>query len=287
MGGKKMGNPSVMGVLSQPPVSQRGGFCSPQPQHACPPGRGPWERRLAALKLGLLSRVIGAIFPFYGHFWRAGSSRQTLSPAITMQMRSVPPAEGGLPPRAPRTKRPCPAPRSARPRRSQPSPSAGGVPGARPGTMEASAVAVTGRCAPRPGPRSPHLRRRSALRSARAREPAWPPAREGTERFEPAATRPRPRGPRAAPAGGSSCGRARPGPPASPPALQAVARRGLGARAGTRAARSPPGAAGARAHKGTRATDREGARGPWGVCLPDEGGGGHTRRDTWEQQTPL
>lgn len=124
-----MGNPSVMGVLSQPPVSRRGGFCSPQPQHACPPGRGPWERRPAALKLGLLSRVIGAIFPFYGHFWRAGSSRQTLSPAITVQMRSVPVAGGGLPPRAPRTKRPGPAPRSARPRRSQPCPSAGGVPG--------------------------------------------------------------------------------------------------------------------------------------------------------------
>lgn len=27
--------------------------------------------------------------------------------------------------------------------------------------------------------------------------------------------------------------------------------------------------------------------GPWGVHPPDEGGGGHTRRDTWERQTPL
>lgn len=160
--GRKWGNPSMMGVLFQPPVSPRSGFCSPQPQHACSPGRGPRERRPVALKLGLFSRVIGAIFPFCGHFWRVGSTRQTLSSAITVQTRSVPLAGDGLPPRAPRTKRPGrPGPGARGRGRVQAASRA-----ARPGTMEASAVAVTGRCAPRPGPRSPRLRRRSVLRSA-------------------------------------------------------------------------------------------------------------------------
>lgn len=97
-------------------------------------------------KARLLSRVIGAIFPFCGYFWRVGSSRQTLSPAITVQTRSVPTAGGGLPPRAPRTKHPGrPGPGARGRGRVQAASRA-----TRPGTMEASAMAVTGRCAPAP-----------------------------------------------------------------------------------------------------------------------------------------
>lgn len=269
----------MMGVLSQPPVSQRGGFCSPQPQHACPPGRGPWERRLAALKLGLLSRVIGAIFLSTATF---GGRVPVGKPC-----RPQSPCRCGLCPRPKAASRPAPreqsapAPRPGRPgpgaRRRRPGRTTGNNGGLGRGRDRQVRPPPRSALTSSPPPQRPPLRQGPGARLA---------ARAGRHRAVPA-TRPRPRGPRAAPAGGSSCGRARPGPPASPPALQAVARRGLGARAGTRAARSPPGAAGARAHKGTRATDREGARGPWGVCLPDEGGGGHTRRDTWERQTPL
>lgn len=234
-------------------------------------------------KARLLSRVIGAIFPFCGYFWRVGSSRQTLSPAITVQTQSVPTAGGGLPPRAPRTKHPGrPGPGARGRGRVQAASRA-----TRPGTMEASAMAVTGRCAPRPGPHSPRLRRHIALRSAGVRESTRLAAREGTERFEPAATRPRPRGPRAAPAGGSSCGRARPGPPASPSRsrLQLEGDSGRGQGPGLHAALQAQ-----REHARTKARGPQTGKvrgGPWGVRPPDEGGGGHTRRDTWERQTPL
>lgn len=158
---------------------------------------------------------------------------------------------------------------------------------ARPGTMEASAVAVTGRCAPRPA--RAHLVSAAAAPSAPP-GPGSPPGRPRGKAPSGSNPRPRARAPEAParrrPVGPAAAVRA-PGC-LQAPALQAAARGELGARAGTglHAALQAR-----REHARTKARGPQTGkvRGGLGAyaCLPDEGGGGHTRRDTWERQTPL
>lgn len=271
-----------MGVHSQPPVSPRSGFCGPPAPACMPSGERSPGKAPGHFKARLLSRVIGAIFPFCSHFWRVGSSRQTLSPAITVQTRSVSPAGGSLPPRAPRTKRPGrPGPGARGRGRVQAASRA-----ARPGTMEASAVAVTGRCAPRPGPlTSSPPPQRPPLRQGPGAHPAARAGRDQAVRTRGHAPAP-PRPPR----GTGRWVQLRPCAPraACKPSysrLQLEGDSGRGQGPGLHAALQAR-----REHARTKARGPQTGKvrgGPWGVHPPDEGGGGHTHRDTWERQTPL
>lgn len=194
-------------------------------------------------------------------------------------------APGRRPPPAPRPENK--APRSARPRRSRPRPGAGGVPGRTAGNNGGLGRGRDRQVRPPPRPaltsslppQRPPLRRgpvaHPAARAGKDREvrtrghaPAPPRPPRGTGRW----VQLRPCAPRAA----CKPWRSR---------LQLEGDSGRGQGPGLHAALQAR-----QEHARTKARGPQTGKvrgGPWGVRPPDEGGGGHTRRDTWERQTPL